>query len=731
MSDRPTFSPFWHRVRQMKPRLRPHVEITRQRYRGRRWYVVHDPASNQFYRLNPVANDLVGMLDGHRDVETAWKVSLAKFGDAAPTQNEVIQLLTQLYSSNLLSVDATPETEQLLNRGRERRKRKATQQAIGIMYFRIKVFNPDRMLAAIEPMLRPIINRWGFLVWLAFVGTSLVALIPHWHRLVAQFHQLTGNPMEWLWVMAVFVVTKAIHETGHGVICKRFGGQVPEFGFMLLVLFPSPYVDASAAWGFASKWQRMAVGAGGMLFELFVAAISAWVWMGAPEGSVTSQVAYSALLTASFSTVVFNANPLMRFDGYYILADLLETPNLAQRAMQMVQYPFQKWVYGMERPTLPSTQRSEQIILGVYGVLSLAYRLFLFVTITLFVMGKFFALGLILAVWTAAAWFMVPTGKFIHWLATSPGLGDKRARAIWSSVAMAAACVVGLGLIRAPDYRRAEGIIESTRRSGVFFGVDGFVAQVHKRPGEAVKADDPIVTIENLEIVQERRRIEASVDELEARERQAMRDNEPAVALVARQKVQVYRETLEELDKRIGKLVVRAPHDGVLTGTDASKLLGAYVRRGDQAGEVVDVTNVRIAAAVSQPDAAVLADPRWKWREVKLRRYSSPGADRIMLGENVRVMPAGRPEIEHAALGYGGGGKIEIDPSDRSGVRTRRPVFTVYIDPVRPEGMEQAQAGWAGLPGERVKVLFELPPRPLMVQWADRLAKAIQGRAQI
>ncbi len=730
MSDRPTFSPFWHRVRLMKPRLRPHVEITRQRYRGRRWHVVHDPASNQFYRLNPVANDFVGMLDGHRDVESAWKISLAKFGDAAPTQNEVIQLLTQLYSSNLLSVDATPETEQLLNRGRERRKRKATQQAIGIMYFRIKVFNPDRMLAALEPILRPLINRWGFLLWALLVGTSLIALLPHWDKLVSQFQRLTGNPIEWLWVLAVFIVTKAIHETGHGVICKRFGGQVPEFGFMLLVLFPSPYVDASSAWGFPSKWQRMAVGAGGMIFELVVASIAAWVWMSAPEGSITSQVAYSALLSASFSTVVFNANPLMRFDGYYILADLLETPNLAQRSMQMIQYPFQKWIYGMERPTLPSTQKSEQIILGVYGVLSLAYRIFLFITITLYVMGQFFAIGLVLAVWTAAAWFLVPTGKFIHWLAASPSLGDKRARAIWASIAIAIAAVVGFGIIPAPDYRRAQGIVESNRRTGVFFGVDGFVLEVHKRPGEAVAADEPIVTLENREIHEERRRIESQVDELVAREGQAMQQGEPSVVMIARQKIGVYRDTIKELDKRIAQLVVRAPHAGVLVGADASSLLGGYVRRGDQAGEVVDTKDVRVAAAVSQPDAAVLADPRWAWTEVKLRRYSSPQNEHIMLGENVKVMPAGRPEIEHAALGYSGGGSIENDPSDQQGRRTKRPVFTVYIDPVKPEGWA-GDEGWAGMPGERVKVLFTLPKRPLLVQWADRLAKAVQGRAQI
>lgn len=158
MAERPTFSPFWHRVRSMKPRLRPHVQITRQFYRGRRWHVVRDPSSNQFYRLNPIAHEFVGLFDGTRTVEEIWKIVLERHGDAAPTQGESIQLISQLYNSNLLSADVSPETEQLLRRGRERTKQKAAQQAIGIMYFKIRVFNPDRYLAWLEPILRPVLN---------------------------------------------------------------------------------------------------------------------------------------------------------------------------------------------------------------------------------------------------------------------------------------------------------------------------------------------------------------------------------------------------------------------------------------------------------------------------------------------------------------------------------------------------------------------------------------------
>jgi putative peptide zinc metalloprotease protein len=739
MSERATFSPFWHRVRLLRPRLRPHVQVTRQHYRGRRWHVVHDPASNQFYRLNPIAHEFVGMLDGQRDVETAWKAALQKFGDAAPTQNEVIQLIGQLYSANLLSGDVPPETEQLLRRGRERLKKKIQQQAIGIMYFRIRLFNPDRIFAAIEPVLRPLLNRWGLLLWGAFVLFSLSRLLPHWKELAASFDQLTQSPEAWAWLGVVWVVLKAIHETGHGVICKRFGGQVPELGVMLLVLFPSPYVDASSTWAFASKWRRAAVGAGGMIFELFCAAVASWVWLGARDPLV-KQVAYNAMLTASISTVFFNANPLMRFDGYYILADLLETPNLAQRSNQYLKYLVQKYVYRLERPsaTLPSTLPGERAILLAYGVLAMAYRVFLFITITLFVMGKLFAIGLVLAIWTAAAWFIVPVGALVHWLASSPALTDRRGRTVAMTAAMAAAGLLAVGVVPMPDRRRAYGVLESESRAGVYTGVDGFVVQVHRRPGEAVGAGEPILTMESPELRQERRRIAAMIEENLAEERRALKDMQPAAAQVARDRVAVLRRNLDEIDRRLGELVVRSPIDGVVVRADPARMLGGYVRRGEAVCEVVNPGTIRIAAVVGQSDADWLFDrptlvpeqgagtPATGDFTVEARLVAR-ALDRPIAGGVVRVL-TGRPELPSAALGFAGGGKVETDPRDRTGTTAKRPTFTVFVAPAPIDGQA---AGPIGSPGERVKLRFTLPSKPLMAQWLDRLNKTIQGRINV
>lgn len=725
MTERPTFSPIWHRVRAMRPRLRPHVQVTRQHYRGRRWHVVHDPASNQFYRLSPIGHEFVGLLDGRRTVEEVWNISLGKHGDAAPTQNEVVELLSQMYNTNLLALDAAPETEQLLRRGRERTKRRIAQQAIGIMYFRIRLFNPDRLIAWAEPILRPLLNRWGLVLWAAWLIAGVWAVAPEWEDLVsAETFRNALAPANWAWMGVVFVVIKAIHELGHGVLCRRFGGQVPEFGVMMLVLFPAPYVDASACWAFPSKWQRIAVGAGGMIFELAIAAGAAFVWRFA-NGSLATQLAYNVMLMAGVTTILFNANPLMRFDGYYILSDLLEVPNLMQRSMKMLGYLFQKHVYRIKEARPPSTIAGERATLVVYGVAALAYRIFLFFSITLYVMGQLFAIGLVLAVWTAAMWFVMPVGKFVHWLATSPQLAEFRPRAIATSLAMIAVAAVLLGAVPMPDHRRASGVVESLHRSGVFFGTDGFVVRAHARPGDAVKAGDPIVTCESPELDAAMLLAQAELAEMEALEREYTGRN-PAAAQVVRERIAAQREWIALVERRRAMLVVRAPHDGVVAagprGEDPGAIVGAYAKRGQQLCEVVDPSRVRVVASMTTAQAAPLIE---LGEACTIQMRALADVDTVVDGRVARIEGGGQRRLPHAGLGYAGGGTIETDAQDRSGLLTRSPQFIVHIDPAGP------LAGRVGAPGERVGLRLTLPSKPLLAQWIDRLHKLVQGRVDI
>lgn len=725
MSERSTFSPFWHRVRALKPRLRPHVQITRQHYRGRRWHVVHDPSSNQFYRLNAVAHEFVSLMDGTRTVEEVWQHSLTRHADDSLTQNEVLQLLSQLYGSNLLSADVAPETEQLLRRGKERAGQKAKQQAIGLMYFRMRLFNPDAILEWLEPMARPLISPIGFLLWCVLVVGALASILPEWDRLASGVDSAVA-PSNWLWMFVVFVAMKLIHEAGHGLICKRYGGQVPEFGAMLLVLIPAPYVDASSAWAFTSKWKRMAVGAGGMLFELAVAAGAAFVWLNTPEGQLGHQIAYNIMLSSGVSTLIFNANPLMKFDGYYILSDLLEVPNLMQRSQGMLKFIAHRHLFRIKSAVPPTGSASEAMILLVYGVLAFIYRIVLFVSITLYVMGKLFAVGLFLAVWTASMWFILPVAKFIRWLATAPEIADRRGRVVMSSLGLAALAILAVGAIPAPDHRRASGVIESFEDPGVFFGSDGFVVTAHAGPGDRVKKGDPLVTLESDQLVAQLAMSRATLAEAESRAMAAAPVN-MAAAQAAREYVEAIREQIAWVTSKIDAMVVRAPHDGVVVGQDPQALLGRFVREGEALCQVVDDSRLRVAAVLGQTDASWLREGPTK---VELRLASR--VHDVVEAKTERIIDAGTRMLPHEALSYQGGGQIATDAEDQSGRMAKNVIFQGYFEPLPAEGETSFQGGHRGaLPGERVSLRFTLDRKPLLAQWYLRLRQTLQGRAKV
>jgi putative peptide zinc metalloprotease protein len=332
---RPTFSESWYRVKDLRAKLRPSTQISRQYYRGERWYVVRDPAGNQFHRLSDAAYRFVGLLDGSRTVGEAWELVGGQLADDAPTQPEVIQILSQLHSANLLETDVSADAMVLLRRHKQQMKQKMQGRLMNILFPRIPIWDPDRFLCRWMPVVRPLLSKIGAIVWLIVVMAAVVAIVPRWED-VAKAARNSIAPGNWLWLWAVFVGIKFIHECGHAFACRRFGGEVHEMGIMFLVFIPTPYVDASTAWAFPSRWARMFVGAAGMIVELFVASILAFVWLNTNPNELINQLAYNAMLIASVSTIVFNANPLLRYDGYYMLSDFLEIPNLQRKSTEYI-----------------------------------------------------------------------------------------------------------------------------------------------------------------------------------------------------------------------------------------------------------------------------------------------------------------------------------------------------------------------------------------------------------
>jgi putative peptide zinc metalloprotease protein len=696
----------------------------RQHFRGQTWHVVQDPSSNQFFRLNEEAYRFVAMLDGRRTIAEVWKICNEELGDSAPTQGEAIQLLGQLYTSNLLQGDLPPDAEGLLRRYRRRVTREVQGYLTNILFIRIPVLDPDRFLDKTIGLVGRLFTPWGLALWLAMVGTALFFLSGRTESLISGASDiLDPNRLPLLYLSFAFI--KAIHEFGHAYACKKFGrdsgsgGEVHIMGIMFLVFTPLPYVDASSSWAFRQKWHRIIVGAAGMFIEIAVAAIAAVVWAVTHEGTTINTIAYNMIFVGSVSTLLFNANPLLRYDGYYILSDLMEIPNLAQRSKDYVYYLIRKYGWKVRKPRNPAHTRGEGVWLAIYAVTSMAYRIFISIAILLFITGGLPFLGALLAVAAIIAWVIVPIGKFVHYLATSTELMRVRARAVLSSIMVPAAILAVLGLIPAPHRCYVEGFVDPVQYAVIHAGADGFLAD-HFPSGKTVSPDSaPLVRCINPELDAELRQYEAERRGLVAR-RNLAQTKDIAAAQIVDEQIRATDEKIQRVRTQLADLEIRAPFAGTWLAPQIDRRRGAYIHRGEEVGRVATLGNVLVRAVAGQDVVGLLvaeADQR-----VEMRPDRRP--DTTLTGTIKQFLPAGQDRLPSAALGYAGGGSLAVSSDDPRGTKTPERFFEIQVTP-DPDSAGQLLAG------QRVIIRFDAESKPYLAQWWQGLLQLFQRRFQV
>jgi putative peptide zinc metalloprotease protein len=743
---RPTFSESWYRVANLRAKLRPGAQISRQFYRGERWYVVRDPAGNQFHRLSDPAYRFVALLDGSRTVEAAWDLCGGTLEDDAPTQPEVIQILSHLYSANLIDADVTPDATVLLRRHKQLNKRKMQNRAMNMLFPRIPLWDPDQFLKRWMPINRFIFSKLGALIWLAVVIAAVVSLAPYWN---APGHSLTeaakssvdvrNNPVNLILLYGVFVFVKFIHELGHAFSCRRFGGECHELGIMFLVFIPTPYVDASTAWAFPNKWHRIFVGAAGMIVELFFASVAAFVWIATGDiHSIIAQLAFNAMLIASVTTLIFNANPLLRYDGYYILSDFLEIPNLRQKSTEYTLGLIKQHIFKvkLQHPLPPPLQR---FWLFTYAVLSSIYRAFVGLVILLIVAYELPVIGPLMALGGVATWFLVPCYKMFKYLATDPELHRKRPRAIAFSLTVAAAVVVVLGLIQFPMNIDAEGVLEVDPADSWTMHIEqpGFVRQIGTndqgrplRDGDFVHKGQVIAVLENRPLETQLVVKDAQVRQVQAELMQATAVS-PNQRLMKQEELQKTREARDLLAQQVAKLVIKAPIDGELIAPDLGEKMNQYLQTTNkEAFRVENVRNQHVAAVVPQEDFQLLAQQQGRLSGTsRLFLHTTPSANtqvrmvgnigQVLPAESVQLIQIGRREVPSRAMTQAGGGSAQVDPTDREQKETLVPEFQARVIVGDADSY---------ITGQRAYVRFRLDSKPLIWQWGRRFWQLIEAK---
>jgi putative peptide zinc metalloprotease protein len=471
------FSPSWYRVAALKPRIRAHARILRQSFRDKVWFVLQDYAAERSHRFSPAAHHFIGLMDGERTVQQIWEATSAHLGDGAPTQEEAIRLLGQLHAADALLCDVPPDSLEVFRRYQQHERMLWRRRLWTPLALRFPLLDPDRFLERTLPLVQPLFGWFGILLWLAVVGTGAVLAASHWTDLTADISDRVLDPKNLVLLWFVYPVVKTLHELGHAYVTRNWGGEVHEIGIMLLVLSPVPYVDASSAWGFSDKRKRMAVGAAGIAVELFLGALALYTWLAVEPGAVRA-IAYNVMLICGVSTLLFNGNPLLRFDGYYVLADAVEIPNLGSRSNQYLGYLFQRYIIGIRDAESPAHSAGERFWMVVYGIGSFVYRIFITFVIIMFIAGKFFVIGILLAIWAVATQVVMPVGKSVAFLLNSPDLRRQRGRALSTSVGLAVAAAVLLFVVPAPSWTRTEGVIWVPEEAQVRAGADGFIERL-------------------------------------------------------------------------------------------------------------------------------------------------------------------------------------------------------------------------------------------------------------
>lgn len=579
-------------------RLRTDLRVERREFSNQPCYVIEDPLRARFYRLGVPEFTFVELLDGTRSVRAAVRDSAGPLRELAFSECQALGICRWLLEAQLVETPQAAQQQRLSIKAEDRRTRWAWLR--NPLCIRVPLFNPRPLLSHVEPWLAWTLRKPFFCAWLAVCLFALGIAAANWNDLASNTIVLLDRRHWWLLVVS-WLVLKLLHETYHALVCRKYGGAASEAGLFVMFFAPVPYVDVTSSWRFASKWPRIAVAAAGMYAELFLAALALIVW--ANTGSATTRhVAASVAFMASLGTLLVNANPLMRFDGYFILADWLEIPNLNAHA--------RRWfgslgarLLGCPVAALGLPPKAARIV-KAYAVAAFLWRLVVWLTIMITLVVLLARFHAIVAVAGATAIVLLvghgAVTSFRRWIKQLPACSASR---LYAVATVGAIAIVGtvIMLLR-PATISAPGIVEYSPLVIVRAASPGFVREMQVHDGDPVSAGQRLVVLENRELLVQLRQAEIDVEKSIARCRSLLQAGETAKEQAERSQQTAARKKRDELARQVRDLVVVAPAAGRVVGRHLDGWLGRYVETGTELFRIGDESAKEVTVAIAQDD---------------------------------------------------------------------------------------------------------------------------------
>jgi len=698
------FSPLWHRYAKQRPQLRLHVLIQPQRYRDQIWYLLINKTQGSHFRVNNIAYQFIGRCDGQYTVQQVWDSLLESLKDDAPTQDEVIQLLNELDQRDLVRFEMLPNIPNMYRQKKEKKKRQLISH-INPLAIRLPLWNPTKLLDRLSWLSKLIFNPFTLLFWGITIIIGVLSAGSNWQILShhASTHMLTPHFLLLTWLSFPFI--KFLHELGHAIAVRYWGGQVSETGITLFMLIPAPYVDASASSGFHNKYQRMLVSAIGIMIELFLAVLALIIWTSTQPGLV-NDIAFVTMFICSISSLLFNGNPLLRFDAYYLMCDTFELPNLAIRSRQYWALQFKKLVLGSENVAPMSFAEGEKKWLIAYAPLSLIYIISIVSAIIFIVGKKSVLLGVLLTIFTMASILISPFYKMVKKTLSTVEAGPEKLRAKILLSSAFVTVVVFLFMIPVPLSKTAQGVVWTPEQAQIRPNTDGFIKKILVAHDQLVEPNQIIIELEDSNLITARENLINQIFGMQA-DQYNLIFQDPVRANNINEQIKKANIDLSHIEDRINGLNVRSQIKGLLVMPHQDDMVGTFVDRGTLLAHILNKDIIIVRVAIPESDTALIQE---KLKQVELRTAENP--KRVIFGTITMDTPAVTRTLPSAALGNLGGGIYITDPIDKDGLTSIEPL--VLMDITLPKTELKRIGG-------RVNVRFNLGFEPIGLQTKRRL----------
>jgi len=652
--------------------LRSNLEVSRHLVRTRPCYIVRNPVTFQSHQFSVEDYRILVELDESKPLSDVFD-RLTKLGHLTAEQEEKFyRFIVQLQQFGFLNLPIA-DTDALYSRYKRRQQIPLDRRLLGYVFWRIPLFNPDQFLDRTAHWFAPLFTRLAFIAWLVLVTVAGAVLLERWPDFQTPLASVlaTQNIISMFFIL---IALKICHEFGHAYACKLLGGRVPEMGAFLVCMTPCAYVDASAAWGFSKKLHRIVVSLAGIYVETGIAAFAVLIW-AATGPSLVNSTAHQIVLLASVVTIAFNMNPLMRYDGYYVLSDMIEVPNLRQRSTEILAALCKRLFFGI-RPPRSQYPLGLRIALLCYGVASAFWKIGLVFGISVMIAMKFYVVGVLLAVFYAGSSIVGAVMGLVRYLWLSEEIAHVRRRAVALAVLLIVGTLAGVATVPLAQPVVADAVVAREDESVVHVPVSGFLHAVGSASGEHVGPESLLLSLENPQVSNDVLRAQVELDELETRYRlEQVRDREAAMRTL--QELNHAREAMAEATRKHDQLTIRASASGVfVTAIDESQV-GRFLQMGEPMA-TVGSGNWALVCLATEEDIADAHPQVGDTVSAKVAGVRS----KTLTGTIIRIAETGSPTVEQAALTQLGGGTIAVATDT---MQARQSYFEIAVKLDQPD----------------------------------------------